>query len=318
MAPCRRPAFTLVELLVVIAIIGVLIGLLLPAVQAAREAARRMQCSNNLKQLALALHGYHDSNNYLPAGVTQSPKTNGGPFNTWMVRVMPFMELRTTYDRWNFDDGYGGNPTNAPILRTQFSAFMCASDNAEPSPNISGYTRSNYVACFSPDGTMTEPGANAHGDDCQNNVATQPATRKAMFNVNVFKSMSLVPDGMSNTIAVSETIAGIDQGTSADIRGLWWYPWGMQYTHHRSPNTRIPDSVWAGAGPGYCVSTPEAPCSSNGQCHSNEDFAARSKHVGGVNAARGDGSVQFFIDQVDLSVWQALASIDGGEANANP
>ena len=314
-----RLGFTLVELLVVIAIIGILIALLLPAVQAAREAARRMQCTNNLKQLALAVQNYNGSCNYLPAGFTSPPNSLGGPINTWAVRVMPFIEMGTTSNLWDYSEGYGSGFDNISFMKVLIPAFNCPSDNAEPSLNVSGYCHSNYVACFSPDGTMTERGANWTGDTCNNSPVYQPATRKAMFNVNIFKEMRQITDGLSNTVGISETIAGIDQGaTGHDIRGFWWYPWGTQYTHHRTPNTTIPDSVWAGAGPDYCVSTTQAPCLSNGACHSTEDFAARSKHIGGVNAARGDGSVQFFTSQIDLSVWQALASIDGAESISGP
>jgi prepilin-type processing-associated H-X9-DG protein len=162
---------------------------------------------------------------------------------------------------------------------------------------------------------MVEPGPVTLGDTCNNDPSKNPAKRKAMFNVNVAKRVKMITDGLSKTIAFSECIALGDRGsTEFDIRGFWWYPWGCQYTHHRTPNTQIADSVWAGVGSGYCISVPEAPCKLNGACHSTIDFAARSRHGGGVNAVRGDGSVTLYSDSVDLSIWQALASIDGGEA----
>jgi prepilin-type N-terminal cleavage/methylation domain-containing protein/prepilin-type processing-associated H-X9-DG protein len=324
----KAAGFTLVELLVVITIIGILIALLLPAVQAAREAARRMQCSNNLKQLALAMHGYHDACGGFPIGLTMSRTNLDGPYNTWMVRVMAYLELNAASDQWNFTEGYSGPPqgpggtlVNLNILRTQFAVFSCPSDNAagRPFPGGSGtakYTRSNYVACFSPDGTMTEPqNPGWGGDTCNSSPSLNPAKYRAIFNVNVFRRINDVTDGLSNTVAMSETIAGTDGGSTGgnDVRGMWWYGWGMQYTHHRTPNTMIPDAVWSAVASTHCVSTPEAPCNGGSPCHSTIDYAARSKHPGGVNLALGDGSVRFCSETVNLSIWQAVGSINGGE-----
>jgi prepilin-type N-terminal cleavage/methylation domain-containing protein len=316
-----KSGFTLVELLVVIAIIGILIGLLLPAVQAAREAARRTQCTNNLKQIALALLNYQDTNGAFPAGLTI---TGSRTYNSWMVRVMPFIEMGTAADVWKFSEGYSGPPAgpggvyvNTPILRTNFSGFVCPSDNPEPWPEPASYSRANYVVCFSPSGTMVEPGANFSFDSCNDSAGTNPSAgeitrRKSLFNVNVFRELREVTDGLSNTIAVSELIAGVQGGTRNDVRGAWWHPFSMGYTHHRTPNTSIPDSAYPGSD--YCNSMPpDAPCTPSSPCWSTIDNAARSKHPGGVVAARADGSVAFFTNDVSLAVWQALGSIDGGE-----
>jgi prepilin-type N-terminal cleavage/methylation domain-containing protein/prepilin-type processing-associated H-X9-DG protein len=298
----RQSGFTLVELLVVIAIIGILIALLLPAVQSAREMARRMQCSNNLKQLDLALHSYNQSQGCLPYGIIfDAAKTPN--YTTWMVRVMPCLDLSNFADTWDYKAGYGSSPNpNDPLLQQWFPAFLC------PSGDVAGrdigppakYTRSNYVACFSPSRGMTDW---AVGDSC---TTTKPR-EKALFNVNVFRKMDEVGDGLSNTVALSETISG------NDIRGLWWHYWGMQYTHNNTPNTTIPDEVLSVLVNTHCVSTPEAPCNGNATCWSNVDFAARSAHSGGVNVALADGSVKFCTDEVTLAVWQASASIDGNE-----
>lgn len=311
----RRHGFTLVELLVVIAIIGVLIGLLLPAVQAAREAARRSQCSNNLKQVGLAMHLYSDATQSLPIGLDFPPAQpgTGGPYNPWTVRLFPYIEQQGLADRWDYAVGYSGPnysyAVHGPLLRASISTYLCPSDFPEPYPgDVGEAARSNYVACFSPDGTMIEPGAKYLVDNCHNMPSRNPATRKALFNVNLSRRLADATDGLSNTIMASETIAGRE----TDIRGMWWYPWGMQYTHHRGPNTPIPDSV--GGGPRYCVSTATAPCVVGAQCWSTIDFAARSNHPGGVQTVRGDGAVQFVADQIDLAAWQALASIDGGES----
>ncbi len=314
--PRPRSAFTLVELLVVIAIIGVLVALLLPAVQAAREAARRSQCANNLKQLGLSLQSFHAAHNEFPPGLTCPPNlgTNvgGGPFNTLFAFLFPYMDQGAEAARWDFDLGYGGGSSadgsdyiaiNGPIIAKVFSSFKCPSDAPEEE------ARSNYVTCFSPDGTMAEKRNPKFTFESSCLNFSNPAKKTAAFNINVRRSVAQVLDGASNTIALSEAIVGTD----TDFRGLWWYHWSSQYTHHRGPNSNIPDSFYASFPPRYCVSTDTAPCARNAPCWGATDFAARSLHPGGVQATRLDGSVNFYPDQIDLAVWQALASIDGEE-----
>jgi prepilin-type N-terminal cleavage/methylation domain-containing protein len=317
----RRPlhGFTLVELLVVITIIGILIALLLPAVQAAREAARRMQCGNNLKQLALASLNYQSACNRFPAGFTIIRIAPGDASTTWMLRVMPYLELRAVWDQWNFVEadagppqGPGGTRVNRPLMVQKMPAFCCPSDTTMTAIyKTEPLARSNYVGCFSPSGAMIEPGASLWYDSCNNDTGRNPSAaekpwRKALFNVNAFRDLSAIKDGLSNTVGISELI-----GVQNDFRGMWWHPWGMWYSHHRTPNTTTPDDMYAVAG--YCDSTPDAPCLGSSGCWTTLDIAARSKHPGGVMAAKIDGSVDFYSNQVAVGVWQALGSIDGSE-----
>ncbi|HVU87566.1 MAG TPA: DUF1559 domain-containing protein [Pirellulales bacterium] len=314
--------FTLVELLVVIAIIGILISLLLPAVQAAREAARRSQCSNNLKQIGLAIHEYVDALQALPIGLSQPPSipsywqaSGAGPYNTWMERLFPYIEQQGL--SWNFSCGYSSPnylASNQTAMQTWISVYLCPSDSPDTFVGTTVWaTRSNYVACFSPDGVMVEPGnPNWKIDSCNNLSFLNPATQRALFNVNLSRRFAECIDGLSNTAMVSETIAG-QQG---DIRGMWWYPWGMQYEHHRGPNSAALDVL--GGGNSYCVSTTDAPCTGNGSCQSTIDCAARSKHPGGVQVLRADGSAQFVSNSIDLATWQAFASIAGSEPSTVP
>jgi prepilin-type processing-associated H-X9-DG protein len=137
---------------------------------------------------------------------------------------------------------------------------------------------------------------------------------RSLFNYNVTRRMKNVTDGISKTVAVSESIAGTPD--SADARGSWWREWGAQYSHARTPNSNVPDAIWsASAGSPYnnCVTTPTAPCNGGASEWANLIFSARSKHSGGVNAGMADGAVLFISDNVSTTVWQALGSINGGE-----
>lgn len=141
------------------------------------------------------------------------------------------------------------------------------------------------------------------------NDANNPATQRALFNWNVFRGIRDVIDGTSHTVALSELIAG--PSGSADLRGLWVSDLGIGYSHLRTPNSAIPDQLLGGR---YCDSRKrKAPCVGNSPCWSTVIYAARSYHPGGVNAALTDGSVRFFSDTINASVWIGLASIDGQE-----
>src|SRR5262249_49040764 len=133
-------------------------------------------------------------------------------------------------------------------------------------------------------------------------------------NWNVYRTSGSIPDGLSNTVAFSETIGVEDIG-----RGVWWHEWGWQYSHARTPNTSTPDEVWGGVEPSgnttkwdYCdQQSTDAPCNGNAPTWSQQKYAARSRHPGGVNTCSIDGSVRFITDSIDVTTWQALGSIDG-------
>jgi prepilin-type N-terminal cleavage/methylation domain-containing protein/prepilin-type processing-associated H-X9-DG protein len=312
----RRRGFTLIELLVVIAIIAVLIALLLPAVQAAREAARRAQCVNNLKQIGLSLHNYHTALDSFPPGECTLPNLSGAR-TFWTCNILPYLELGTLGNAYNYNvsvDAGIGSPLygliNSTVTEASIKTFLCPDDVAGTFQRGTYYwTRSNYVACYSPDGTMVEPGASFTYDSYINNPTYQPATRKALFNFNVARGIKDVMDGTSNTVAASELIAGPDN--TNDARGTPWYDWGVQYTHHRPPNTPIPDSIYPAT---YCINTKLlAPCSGTAIYWGEQDYAARSYHPGGVNVLMADGSVRYIKNTISLITWQALGSISGGE-----
>jgi prepilin-type N-terminal cleavage/methylation domain-containing protein/prepilin-type processing-associated H-X9-DG protein len=326
--------FTLIELLVVIAIIAVLIALLLPAVQAAREAARRAQCINNLKQVALAYQNYHEANNCFPMGEICNPPVTGARY-FWPYFFLAYIDGGTWYNALNFMfAGPSGGGTfdancNITVYATYMSVSLCPSDTPNVIGAVAGLgsppysTTANYVATYSADGTMVEPGVPFSYDTCNNVPARNPATpgRVALSNVNVCRGIANVQDGTSNTVSHSEVIH--EPANSFGFSGSWWSnDFGVQYTHHRAPNSLIPDAIWrilnssaALRAYNFCPVPPKylAPCDYTAACWSTEDYTARSYHPGGVNAAFCDGSVKFIRNSINLGVWQSLASINFGE-----
>lgn len=292
----RKAGFTLVELLVVIAIIGVMVGLLLPAVQAAREAARRMQCSNNLKQIGLGMHNYHDTfSQFTPAKADCC-------FGTWPVLVMPFLEqgaVASLYQNWGGVDDtgprYGGAPNTTNVTERRFSAFTCPSDL--PNKPIGQMTSHNYAVNFGNTGLSQE--ANLNGVIFRGAPFVNDKTKKT--------GMRDCVDGTSNTLLVSE----VRQGQGSDLRGFFWWGDACQFTTYLTVNSPLPDRIYS---LGYCNNaTPGMPCDiTTGE--NPTMFASRSLHPGGVQSVMADGSVHFFSDSIDLNTWRALSTSNGRES----
>ncbi|MCL2346920.1 MAG: DUF1559 domain-containing protein [Planctomycetaceae bacterium] len=231
-----RRAFTLVELLVVIAIIGILIALLLPAVQAAREAARRMQCSNNLKQLSLALHTYHDATKSLPAtrasfGATDSGKPNN-EVTPWggHVALLPYIEQTAAYDAltnvikipvtdgaWPWNGNVNWRPGSVDVRTINASCFVCPSDSNPTfqdqdgwAPGGSGHTASTYMFSV---GDAMQDFENTWDDGGK---AIRP---RSLFNPVMWKGMGACTDGTSNTIGMSEAVKTNGTEFSMELKG---------------------------------------------------------------------------------------------------
>jgi prepilin-type processing-associated H-X9-DG protein len=311
----------LVELLVVIAIIGILVSLLLPAIHSAREAARRSQCINNLKQVGVALHNYHDAYQELPAGNVSCC------WGTWQMSVLPFIEEQVVGDlyTWLPKDATGhwfshsyvaqnlsAQPPirNLDVVRTRFPTLTCPSDEPQMTGGENGVpariTFHNYVANF----------GNTNHIGWDHLRPNNPAYIKYLGSPFVGDDWNPLPervgkfheieDGLSKTLMVSETV----QGQGGDLRGLTWWGWSAGFETFSAPNAFDPDLLQQSQ---YCKPMePNPPC--NGQSGGNYfKAAARSRHPGGVNAVLCDGSVTFVIDDVDLAVWRAASTSKGAE-----
>ncbi|AMV36461.1 DUF1559 domain-containing protein [Planctomyces sp. SH-PL62] len=339
--PPRRAsrAFTLIELLVVIAIIAVLIALLLPAVQAAREAARRAQCANNLKQVGLAIHGYVSTHGVFPPGRVNSHVAGLG--NTWgaYAQLLPQLELTTVFNAFNFDLAPDTAPANTTAGAIFISTFLCPSDPSPPQYAQANYGMHNYPVCVGSRHPVTQAPLDASGRA----LGVRP---DGMFAENSALRLEAVVDGLSNTVAVGESIRSVpgvgfdadklngfvitgDNRTSgppitsdADYATLCLAnpPAGFQVTR---------GSKWHYGAPGHSMyNHRRTPNDARGDCrgglpHSDKrdpfwhqlslDVAARSRHPGGVQALLADGHVQFVKDSVGLTIWRSLASVAGGE-----
>jgi prepilin-type N-terminal cleavage/methylation domain-containing protein/prepilin-type processing-associated H-X9-DG protein len=305
----RTRGFTLVELLVVITIIGILIALLLPAVQAAREAARRSECTNNMKQIGLAMHTFHDSNRVLPYGhkIPLAPYNNNQDLgeSTWIVPILRYMEQQALYDRIDVSKGFGSAASTAPLLNnfpvtsTPIPALECPSNRKTNNTLWFGaYARGSYVA-NNGIGPMAEWAT----------TPAMPSTRiPGVFYMNSKTTWADFTDGTSNTALVSEVI-NVPGGTNGDQRGVFHYPEGPLYHHNFTPNSMSRDTLRA-VNSGCTDTDPQAPCVQGYTAWNNRSLiiTARSKHPGGVNLLLGDGSVRFVGNSVDVVVWKPLCT----------
>lgn len=304
--------FTLVELLVVITIIGILIALLLPAVQAAREAARRAQCSNNLKQIGLAMHMHLEQKGYFPNGHYWPKDDWGGRESTWISRLLPYVEQEGLAEtiKWTDPFGFASNtpPYNVQVSGTPLPVFTCPSNDVVNSIIDNKYARGTYAANNGL-GYLTEL---SRGDlpikrsrQVQTTLGTVSVTGTQLagtFFINSDLTPADIADGLSNTAFVAEIVAVPGE----DFRGMLHYPEGCLYHHNYTPNSTTADEIRID----YCVSVAEAPCSGTFQGSGDRALlmSARSRHSGGVNLLLGDGSSRFISNSISLGVWQALSS----------
>jgi prepilin-type N-terminal cleavage/methylation domain-containing protein/prepilin-type processing-associated H-X9-DG protein len=341
MTRVRTRGFTLIELLVVIAIIAVLIALLLPAVQAAREAARRAQCVNNLKQIGLAMHNYHQAVGSFPLGNAWAV-SDPGVTTTWgtfsaHAMLLPYLEQNQVYNACNFNwtVWYGlnyqyPNPINATVWNTKINAFLCPSDGKSGGDHFNSYQGSF--------GTGTDPwSSNTNG------VFAPAQTAYGLRDIQ---------DGSSNTISHVESLVGdynvLNQKWRQYVSGVpgsppssmlvrdarTILPQVLQYAQqciqaiNSNPGSNSNKGLtWSTGSPGltltniiltpnssqYPMSSCRWDCSSGCGTDFGHLHVPSSLHPGGVNTLFADGSVRYVKNTVQQLVWMSLGSRDGGE-----
>ena len=317
-----RVGFTLIELLVVIAIIAILIGLLLPAVQKVREAAARMKCSNNLKQMGIAIHAYNDANGYVPPSGDNWQNDTG----SWLVQTLPFMEQQNLYRAFNpktqpyfWTTGVGPGPdihnnwAGAGRPPSKVSYLRCPSDGYENQGASDGQgSLTNYVGSMGPQCAIGPCGFDPHQQYCNGNAFgwgyatspdhgndTNPGGIRGMFNrLGAKITFAAVTDGLSNTIAVGESLPETHDHLTW---GYWWnYNNGAAHC-----TTIIPIN--------YRMAKPLNTSCSNQTSNWNISWGFKSNHTGGANFVMGDGSVRFINQSIDHGTYQKLGCRDDGQ-----
>lgn len=294
----RHRGFTLIELLVVIAIIAILVSLLLPAVQQAREAARRTQCKNNLKQLGLALHNYHDVHRAFPSGwiaVDNGVQSAHDGLNGagWGTMILPYIEQAPLYNLFDANLAIH-DPANIVFINNVLPAWQCPSDpkpdkwqieeEGSPGTVLAELPTANYIGNF---GTEEL-------DGCENSPGTAPVAANGQCRGNgIFYHNSKVrirdiTDGTTNTFMVGERRTNTALG--------WYSTWPGMVAEGEEAFQRILGSA------DHVPNDPVAHL---------DDFS--SNHTGGSQFMLGDGSVRFVSENIDHGLYQSLATIQGGE-----
>ncbi|QDT36909.1 DUF1559 domain-containing protein [Stratiformator vulcanicus] len=332
-----RVGFTLIELLVVIAIIAILIALLLPAVQQAREAARRSQCKNNLKQMALAMHNYHATHSVLPLtsfnlGSNPAPGTRHTGFSP-QAQILPYLEQANLYDLIDFDEpllnvalppwATNLNTVHEVAARTRVDTFLCPSDPAQVLFDDGGtlYAGHNYMV------NLGSGRVRSYYDS-----APDPADLcDGLFYRGSRIKFRDITDGLSNTVLLAETTGGAKVGSIPGATAVTDVRTQMKRVDSDPPGGPLADDLWAlpfdsadgrrgGSwirGLGYFVyvtgfrgpNSPEPDVAN----HGNGLVTPRSYHTGGANLALADGSVRFVSDSVDLETFRNAFARDDGQ-----
>jgi prepilin-type N-terminal cleavage/methylation domain-containing protein len=315
-----RRGFTLVELLVVIAIIGVLVALLLPAVQAAREAARRSSCSNNIRQLAIGLHNFHDTTGKFPPGAQGSVFRQPNPMNlpanivgtSWIVFTLPFIEQKPLFDKYRFDLAYNSVENGRDVGGVIVPSIYCPSGPdpkkyLDPNTNVTTNPSTHYYGVMGPGGptdnftitlgtqtfTYRYGGSGGNGAWSYHGMLSHYQETTGSISTNRVVRMSDVIDGTTNTLMLAEMSMQMPLGQTNQYRS--WI---------RGNN--------GGSGTTKNVRYPINSTFYNGSNNFNE-ISFGSEHPNGCQFALADASVKFIAETIDLTVYQLSASMNGEE-----
>ena len=319
-----RHGFTLVELLVVIAIIGILIALLLPAVQAAREAARRSQCANNLKQIGLALHNYHDTFRSFPIGVCCGNRVHSNCLRTgvnWKTTILAFLEQQSLFDKLDFETGmFASGWTGNTVLRNLvLPAYICPSSKWDPlrdsdrgASTTQEAMRHEYVGIA---GAYPDP-AGRGSDTCRQGLRGW-VCRNGLLPVNENKAMRHARDGTSNTLIISEQSGQIMAPTgtaqypiSANYCGGWA---GTDTTVRANTIPSTSENLYyvGLTTVRWAPNAPRAVATSSDYSYM-ANTVLNSFHPGVVQVVLADGSVRALSDTVEMDTLRRLCSADDG------
>ena len=284
-----RRAFTLIELLVVIAIIAVLIALLLPAVQQAREAARRTQCRNNMHQIGLALHNYHDTHGMFPPGaVNKSYSTSitrdhveAGQSTTWMTLILPFIDETALYNAYNFDLWCWDGANRNTVAKAMLQQYSCPSNSTPVLLNSVAST--DYAGCGGSCDSKNDYGCVWYAGE---GWGVYPYERGILFRRSTVQVRD-IRDGTSNTLMVGERCAVPGESNSWGWAEAWY-----------SGNSVI-----------RCTAPLQGGINSNLLCA----YCFRSMHEGGAFFCFADGTVKFLSENIDATVYDALGTRAGNE-----
>ncbi len=313
-APARRSGFTLIELLVVIAIIAILVSLLLPAVQQAREAARRAQCQNNLKQIGLAMHNYHGTYKSLPIGISA-----GWGFG-WTAAILPQMDqeplMKALPTPLNDSGSVGATDARSEaiklVARHGSPWFFCPSQSGERTEpreinGLAGRAISNYSA--NAGGDAETDGNGATGMDTSNGLFNAVEMRNGQPRNGRTYRFADVKDGLTQTLLVGEVVHELepDPKCAHCDRFLYFHP-----NADGGAGSDFSETMGSTFHP---INSEPIPSDSSGSGYSDDaaELCFASSHTGGANVVLGDGSTQFVSETIDLEIWQAVGSRDGGE-----
>lgn len=312
----RKSGFTLIELLVVIAIIAILVGLLLPAVQKVREAAARMSCSNNLKQIGLALHNYQSAEGAFPPGVNPLQFTA-------QALILPYIEQGNIYTQINLLVS-AQDPSNAAVSAFRIKTYICPSDVITTMP--AGMAGNNYFANYGTTYTWFLDSTQANGvfmfeatgqsitnilDGTSQTVAFSEMSKGDFNNAMYSKGDILSPSGVPAPTSADQAFS-ICQNMSTSNLSNQWFSTGATWLSSYSTSGAI-NSTYTHVGLPNTTNCGCDNCNVHGAGHNTTAWVANSYHMGGVNVVLCDGSVRFVTNSISIATWRAVGTRNGGE-----